>query len=59
MAAREIRRGLQVEEVVGAVDQGEGDGGDEDFADGAYGEGTPALFAELAEIGAQAYAGEG
>ena len=50
---------LQVEEMVGSDDQEQGDGGDGDFADGAYEERAAALFEQVLEIGAQAYSGEG
>src|SRR5208283_3731614 len=51
--------GLEVEEAVCGDDEEEGEGGDGDFADGAYGEGAEALFAHFAEVGAQADTGEG
>jgi hypothetical protein len=49
---------LKVEEVVCSVDQAQRDKRDKDFADGSDSEGTPALLAEFAEAGAEAYSGE-
>ena len=49
---RWVNRISQLEVTVRSVDQAEREQGDECFADGADGEGTPALAAKLAEIGA-------
>ena len=51
--------GLEVEEAVGGDDQEKGEGGDGDFADGAYSKGAEALFAHFTEVGAEANASEG
>lgn len=39
-------------EAVGSEDQEQGNGGDGDFADGSYEEGTGALLEEVFEVGA-------
>jgi hypothetical protein len=48
-----------VEESVGGEDQAEGYEGDDDFAYGSYEEGADALLAEVSEVGAETYSGEG
>ncbi len=48
-----------MEEFVGADYQEQGEGGYGDFTDEADGEGAEALLAHFAEVGAEAYAGEG
>ncbi len=53
------RSALDAVEAVCSEDQDEGDSGDGDFADRAYGEGLPSLFEEILEAGAEAYAGKG
>ena len=45
--------------VVDRQDHEEGDDGYEDFAEDAYEDGAPALVDEVAELSAEAYAGEG
>jgi len=45
--------------VVDRQDHEEGDDGYEDFAEDAYEDGAPALVDEVAELGAEADAGEG
>ena len=45
--------------MVRSVDQAEGEQGDECLADGADGEGTPALAAEFAKVGSETDAGKG
>jgi hypothetical protein len=52
-------RGLEAEEFAGSHDQGQGEEGDGDFADEAYGEGAEALFAHFAKVGAEADTSEG
>ena len=42
------------EEFVGAEDEAQRQGGDYDFSQSAYYEGAEALFAHVADIGAQA-----
>src|ERR1700677_3763673 len=51
-------RCLQLQVVIRSVDEAEREQSDECFADGADCKWTPALAAELAEIGAKAYAGK-
>jgi hypothetical protein len=43
---------LETVEVVGAQNKCEGDGGDDDLAEGADDEGTRTLFEEVAQVGA-------
>lgn len=49
---------LEDEDAGGDDDQGQGEGGDGDFPDETHGEGTQALMAHLAEIGAKTDTGE-
>ena len=48
-----------MEKLVLTVDESQSYQGNEDFADGTYGEGSPALLAELAKISTQTNSGEG
>ncbi len=50
---------LHASVVVDGEDHAEGDEGDENFAEDAGYDGTPALVEEVAEVGSEAYAGEG
>ena len=50
---------LQVIDFVGSEDESEGDGRDDDFAEGSDDEWAGSLFEEVFEVGAEAYSGEG